>query len=835
MIQVWKAVAAMVPVLSAGLQAQTIRGTVTDDRAAPVAGVIMLLLDSRDSVVARTLSNERGEYRLSARSDGTYRVRTQRIGFRPVISPAYELRAGTDVAQRLALTGLPVSLRTVSITGTNVCRGLGDSTAATFLVWEQVRAGLTATELSMSARGTSATSFAYERVLDAAGSGVLEQNSSVRITHGSPPWRSLSPEMIHRAGYVVPDGTGSLIYHAPGLEVLTSDFFLEDHCFRIASSSDAARVGIAFEPTPARSRIPELRGTLWVDRSTSELESLEFRYANLPRERATHAGGAMQFARMSDGAWVITGWEIRMPVLAQQSSLRMGRRGGTGVGEIRVVGVKVTGGKVLVSRRGRDTLWMRPPLVLTGSVVDSATAAPIPRARISLAGTTHSTDSDATGRFAIPGVIPGGYTVVVRTASLDSLGVAHQASGAFIEAGDSIRIRVPTARQVAPTLCRSDERPTGVPSGASLGILAGRVAGVRDSTSLAAVRIVAEWAAPRSDGATGGEETAPTYWFETRPNAEGFFLMCSLPVNTALVVQADGAGRRSPPVRLAIPTGMPFLVVALPLDSAIDRSAVFTGLVVDDSVRRPIANAEVALPGLARSTLTNAQGAFRFADIPAGSHRVVVRRVGYRPLDTPVTFVPNATVERRVVLAALTTLEDVTVRADRADIPDIDASRRAGLGQFLTRADLEKQGGRTLSDIIAQTPGVRLVRGRANRVWVSTNRGQGSLQNLPIIDTMDQRNGAKPNICYAQIYLDQMLVYAGRDGEPLFDINTVVTDQIEAIEFYAGASQTPLRYSGLDSACGALVIHTRRDMHRSDAPGATLDVFERASEERGRR
>ena len=124
MIQVWKAVAAMVPVLSAGLQAQTIRGTVTDDRAAPVAGVIMLLLDSRDSVVARTLSNERGEYRLSARSDGTYRVRTQRIGFRPVISPAYELRAGTDVAQRLALTGLPVSLRTVSITGTNVCRGL---------------------------------------------------------------------------------------------------------------------------------------------------------------------------------------------------------------------------------------------------------------------------------------------------------------------------------------------------------------------------------------------------------------------------------------------------------------------------------------------------------------------------------------------------------------------------------------------------------------------------------------------------------------------------------------------------------------------------------------
>ena len=59
------------------------------------------------------------------------------------------------------------------------------------------------------------------------------------------------------------------------------------------------------------------------------------------------------------------------------------------------------------------------------------------------------------------------------------------------------------------------------------------------------------------------------------------------------------------------------------------------------------------------------------------------------------------------------------------------------------------------------------------------------------------------------MYLDNLLMNPQQPTEP-FDINTIAPEQIEAIEFYAGASQTPLRYSNLNSACGVLVIHRRR-------------------------
>jgi hypothetical protein len=60
-----------------------------------------------------------------------------------------------------------------------------------------------------------------------------------------------------------------------------------------------------------------------------------------------------------------------------------------------------------------------------------------------------------------------------------------------------------------------------------------------------------------------------------------------------------------------------------------------------------------------------------------------------------------------------------------------------------------------------------------------------------------------------------MLVFANRKGvdnrfEPLFDINSISPSQIEAIEYYSGSADTPAKYSGLNSTCGVVVIHTRR-------------------------
>ena len=116
--------------------AQRVHGVVVDAGNHPVSGVVVLLLDSASRVTARALSNEGGEFRLSAAQPGSYRIRTLRIGFRPVVSDPMVLVTGGEIAKQLVLSGLPVALDTMHVVDRNVCRSFTDSGAATYAVWE---------------------------------------------------------------------------------------------------------------------------------------------------------------------------------------------------------------------------------------------------------------------------------------------------------------------------------------------------------------------------------------------------------------------------------------------------------------------------------------------------------------------------------------------------------------------------------------------------------------------------------------------------------------------------------------------------------------------------
>src|SRR5438093_8783086 len=107
------------PTLAAG---QTVLGVVVDQADVPVAGVLLQMLDSTSRVVARALSNERGQYRISAPRPGTFRIATLRIGYRPITSDAQRLPLGGEIERRLVLTGVRLALDTVRIAGTSVCR-----------------------------------------------------------------------------------------------------------------------------------------------------------------------------------------------------------------------------------------------------------------------------------------------------------------------------------------------------------------------------------------------------------------------------------------------------------------------------------------------------------------------------------------------------------------------------------------------------------------------------------------------------------------------------------------------------------------------------------------
>src|SRR5689334_13382886 len=143
------ALSALLPVTA---RAQRIRGEVVDAGSHPVSGVVVLLLDSASHVAGRALSNEHGEFRVSAARPGSDRIRTLRIGFRPVVSDPMVLVAGGEIPKQLVLSGLPIALDTMRVVDRNVCRSFTDSGAATFAVWEQIRTALTAAELTAASR-----------------------------------------------------------------------------------------------------------------------------------------------------------------------------------------------------------------------------------------------------------------------------------------------------------------------------------------------------------------------------------------------------------------------------------------------------------------------------------------------------------------------------------------------------------------------------------------------------------------------------------------------------------------------------------------------------------
>jgi hypothetical protein len=793
--------AALTPVFAS---AQVVRGVVTDSANRPISGVVVMLLDATSRSRARALSDERGEFRIAAPTSGAYSLRTMRIGYRPTTTPAIQLRAGNEVTRRIVVSGLPIVLDTIRVSDRNACKAFTDSGAATFAVWEQVHAALTATELTTEFRNISATTVAYERVLDPRNqSRVLQQRANVATGYVNRPWLSLPPDSLRRIGYVVTERDNSVVYYAPGIDALLSPGFANDHCFRVASDPKRPElVGLSFEPSPERKRTAEISGTLWVDRASSLLRRLDFEFVNVPLEQT--GGGDLQFVRMRDGTWAINEWDIRMPAF---TSVIVPGHGA----ERQLAEIQVAGGQLALAKRGDDTLWAQPTVVMSGTIRDSLSGAAIAGAKISLVGTDLSAHTDERGRFSLSGMLPGVYDVEIRTPSLDSVAASHRASFEFIDPGKHPDWRIPNAQQLMATVCKS------APQNASRGIVVGR-AHVRDEAfALRDLTVTAEWS-------TGSDSESVARQATVQGGADGAFRMCGVPLNTPVRLRAaaeDAETADETTVRLQGGARVARAELTLtPVSLLAARGSVFTGIVVADSTHAPIPLAEVALPELNKSETTNSRGEFRITGIPAGEYRISVRRIGYGAADTKLAFNGTGTVERRVVLGRAVTLEAVQVTATAYDKmrQSFDDNKRVGLGHFMTRDEIQKYDGMDLSLLLKQIPttGVADVGGHS---WVTSRRRPPTISSTQFYrpDNAEKMQGM-PIECWAHVYVDGVLQNAPKEPTEPFDLKQIPPERIEKLEFYAGPGETPALYSRMGSQCGVLVIWTRQYEPKPDKP-----------------
>ena len=297
------------------VRAQSVRGQLTDSVIrAPLSGVFLTLVDQQGLERARAMTDASGHFSIAAPAAGVYRLRTKRIGFRPYLSPLLTLRAGEATPFSAAIDPIPIALAEVVVAGERQCdvNAGGASVAA---LWDEIREALAAVAWSSRSPGYWYDITNFQRELTAGGQPQRAESTWHQVSYQPVPFASAPAEELSAQGFVVVGDEG-WTYHGPDADVLLSDPFLRTHCFetRIGRGETRGLVGLAF--TPARGRtLPDVAGTLWVDRESAELRYLEFNYLRLPQRLVEpRAGGRVEFLRLPTGTWIVREWILRMPL-----------------------------------------------------------------------------------------------------------------------------------------------------------------------------------------------------------------------------------------------------------------------------------------------------------------------------------------------------------------------------------------------------------------------------------------------------------------------------------------------------------------------------------------
>jgi hypothetical protein len=210
---------------------------------------------------------------------------------------------------------------------------------------------------------------------------------------------------------------------------------------------------------------------------------------------------------------------------------------------------------------------------------------------------------------------------------------------------------------------------------------------------------------------------------------------------------------------------------------------------VRGSSGRPLAGARVELPGLRARAVTDAAGRARLEGLRPGSATIVVSLLGYSTARATMVLPRTGAAEMRFALEPEPVrLAAVQVRAPAQLLPltatGFYARRKAGIGTFLTRADIEAVRPRSLSDFL---------RRRVTGVDLTPSIGGTAHASM---------RGNVGRDCPIQFFLDGVQTLA-------YEVDDVKPYDIEGLEIYRGAASVPVAFNKGTAACGAIVVWTK--------------------------
>ncbi len=500
--------------LAAGANAQTVNGTLLGAVTGEViGGAYIVLLETDSSEVTRVLTNSLGEFTIHAPRSGSYRLRTERIGFKSVVSEVFDLGEGGEVELTMRVEPVILRLDPLTIEGARECRVIGDQALQVLTVWEEARKALSAVAWAGPREQLLHEMEHFERWYTPNFRMVHEIRETIP-THRVMPFLSRSVEELEQLGYVIVSGD-SVVYEAPDAEVFFSEPFLQHHCFRLEQRRRGGRemLGLRFEPIRGRDT-PDVKGVFWLDAETGALEELELSYVNVgvwQRERG--AAGELQFEQLPDGRWFVSSWWIRMPLVRR----REGMQGPVWQFEEAVVGFEQEGGEVLrVYAMDGRTVYARGRATVSGMVFDSTSGKGLPGAFVRLQETDRVTISDAAGGFWLTDLPEGDYTITFThpRATLFGLGNLPDRQNVETELGSVVRadLSLPSAETIVERLCTA--------SGESeQGLLAGRITDAVTDSVVPHARVSVIWLERNDGGATAHRR-------EVAADATGIYRAC---------------------------------------------------------------------------------------------------------------------------------------------------------------------------------------------------------------------------------------------------------------------------------------------------------------------
>jgi len=416
-----------------------------------------------------------------------------------------------------------------------------------------------------------------------------------------------------------------------------------------------------------------------------------------------------------------------------------------------------------------------PPRTLRGLLIDSLlTNDALRGALLTLDDASHVTASGDNGQFVFDSIRPGLHRLIVRHPLLDSLGLDTVGIAVrFDGSAEPVRLMLPDPQVFLASRC--GVRRNALAEGMILGI----VRRADSDAPMAGVEVAAAWRGADTSYAGGGMRERT----RIRTGEHGQFLICRAPRFSTVEIWARQGAVETSRVRVQLGEATfgawdLSLEPVTPIDSA--------GVLARDSVRgsrarlgtvtgRILMQTGDALPRVtvqldrpARTTTTDIDGRFTFAEVPPGVRAVDVRAIGFRPSRLGLNVRPGQVLERDITMdRTAAVLGAVTVRATRRatwDSVGFEARRNRGGGYFFTSEQLK--GISDLGTAMRLVPGVSgRSDGRSQRL--TAGRGAGCLPAFVVNGVRFQAGGAiGPEAMFRASDIRAMEVYTSQLSTP---------------------------------------------------------------------